>query len=153
MNYCDIRSSSYDVDYEVKYMGEKYFSILFWGMRYDSGAYHNDIALGLTYDMTTGQLLGIADIIEESELQQRLEQRDFEQVYGMKIKYYESDVNGGEVNWFNKYLAGESIDEYGKHNTDFYLTADRISVLYEIPHSFGDYIVVEIEWKNEEKEI
>ena len=148
MKYCDVKSSSYDVGYEVKYKGEKYFSILFWGMRSDSGAHPNDIALGLTYDMTTGQLSDIADIIEEAELQQKLEQREFEQVYGLKIYYYEMNI--GEENWFeeywlNKYVMETSTYEQGEHNTDFYMTIDKIGVLYEVPHPIGDYIILEIE--------
>ncbi|MDE5599026.1 MAG: DUF4163 domain-containing protein, partial [Lachnospiraceae bacterium] len=145
MKECDVESSSYDLDYEVKYRGEEYFSILFWGMRYDSGAHPNDIAVGLTYDMTTGQLLSITDIIEESELQQKLEQKEVEQVYGMKIEYYEGDR--GEQNWFDKYWLNQYVSE--KHNTDFYLTQDKIGFLYEVSHAIGDYIILEIERTDE----
>ncbi len=72
----------------MKCRGEEYFSILFWGMRYDSGAHPNDIVVGLTYDMATGRLLHITDVIDKTELQQKLGQKDFEQVYGMKTDYY-----------------------------------------------------------------
>ncbi len=151
---CVVEHSAYDFDYEVKYRGEECLSILFWGMRSGSGAYPNDITVGLTYDMTTGRLLHITDIIEKDKLQQKLEQKDFEQQHGIKVYYYEKDAAREGVNWFNQYwlnlyVSEKSSYEEGEHKTDFYLTPDKIGILYEVGHSFGDYIILEIERTDE----
>ncbi len=66
---------------------------------------------------------------------------DAEQVYSMKIEYYEGDRE--EQNWFDEYWSNQYVSE--KHNTDFYLTPDKIGFLYEVSHAIGDYIILEIE--------
>ncbi len=66
---------------------------------------------------------------------------DAEQVYSMKIEYYEGDR--GEQNLFDEYWSNQYVSE--KHNTDFYLTPDKIGFLYEASHAIGDYIILEIE--------
>lgn len=135
---------SYELYYEVRCLGQEYFSVLFYGMQYLLGAAHpTDIAWGVTYDVSTGQQLNITDIISLTELQSKLEQKEFIQVRGIKIEEYEAI--SGEEDWFHKYLTHSMDDRDDNHYNDFYLTDERVGILLAVSHAIGDYIVVEVE--------
>lgn len=135
---------SYELYYEVRCLGQEYFSVLFYGMQYLLGAAHpNFIAWGVTYDVSTGQQLNITDIIPLTELQSKFEQREFIQVRGIKIEEYEAI--SGEEDWFHKYLTHSMDYRDDNHYNDFYLTDNKIGILLAVSHAIGDYIVVEVE--------
>lgn len=92
IEYCESLSiCSFEVDYEIKCFNEEYLSILFEGTRIPFGGPHpSDIAWGITFDMKSGKMLGITDIIEEKELQDQLSKKLFVTKRGLDIDIYES---------------------------------------------------------------
>lgn len=141
--YCGDPICSYEVDYEIKCFNQEYLSILFEGMRIPLGGSHpSDIAWGITFDMKSGKAIGIADIIEEKELQDILSKKLFVTKRGLDIDIYENLA--GETDWCEKY-TGYSLHYYDKeHKNDFYLSGESIGIMFGVSHAIGDYIIVEI---------
>lgn len=141
--YCGDPICSYEVDYEIKCFNQEYLSILFEGMRIPLGGSHpSDIAWGITFDMKSGKAIGIADIIEEKELQDILSKKLFVTKRGLDIDIYENLA--GETDWCEKY-TGYSLHFYDKeHKNDFYLSSESIGIMFGVSHAIGDYIIVEI---------
>lgn len=143
--YCKYPSiCSYEVDYEIKCFNQEYLSILFEGIQFPFGAAHpSDIAWGITFDMKSGKTIGITDIIEEKELQDKLSKKLFVTKRGMDIDRYEDLA--GETDWCEKY-TGYSMHYFDKeHKNDFYLSDESIGIMFGVSHAIGDYIIVEIE--------
>lgn len=149
IEYCESPSiCSFEVDYEIKCFNEEYLSILFEGTRIPFGGPHpSDIAWGITFDMKSGKMLGITDIIEEKELQDQLSKKLFVTKRGLDIDIYESLA--GEADRCEKY-TGYSMHYYDKeHKNDFYLSGEVIGIMFGVSHAVGDYIIVEIKTPEE----
>lgn len=144
IEYCESPSiCSFEIDYEIKCFNQEYLSILFEGMRIPfEGPHPSDIAWGITFDMKSGKMLGIMDIIEEKELQNKLSKKLFVTKRGLDIDIYESLA--GETDWFEKY-SEYSMHYYDKdHKNDFYLSGELIGILFGVSPAIGDYIIVEL---------
>jgi len=75
VNHCDVDDgiNTYEVDYEIKYMGGDYISILFQGTRTPQGGPHPvDVAWGVTVDLSIGGLANISCFIEDNKLQKKI---------------------------------------------------------------------------------
>ncbi len=146
VKHCSMSSEecSYEIDYEIKYQGMDYLSILFYGMQIPVGAAHpSDISWGVTFSMETAQLLKVTDFIELSDMQEKINNKEYVQVRGINIEGYEEIV--GEEDWFQKYEELSLNYEDQNHNYDFYLTHEKLGILFGVSHAIGDYIIIEIE--------
>ena len=144
-DHCDIELCAYEISYEIKCESEDIFSVLFEEMYSAWGAAHpNSIAWGLTFDMNTGDLLRAEDVIDLSWLQHKIEQKEYEQVRGIGMQYYEETAR--VENWYEEMYEGHSMDYYDEeHYHDYYLTDDKIGIIFGVSHAVGDYIFIEIE--------
>ncbi|MEY8269001.1 hypothetical protein AALA79_21940 [Lachnospiraceae bacterium 64-25] len=51
----------------------------------------------------------------------------------------------GEVEWFQEYeeLSLDCNDK--EHQNDFYLTENKLGILFGVSHAVGDYIIIEMD--------
>ncbi len=120
--------NSCELDYEITYFDKDYISVLYKGWFYHSSTMHPyDMIWGVTIDMRTGKLVPIQDVIEWSVLKDKLEQKDFVQVYG----------TDNDIDWYKKFeIAGIYGDE--KYYNEFYLKEDKIGIIL---HTYDGMIV------------
>lgn len=144
IKHCDDDGiNSFEVDFEIKYMGYDYISILFQGTRTPQGGPHSvDIAWGVTVDLSTRELVSITNFIEDNELQQKIMNEEYFTERGMDTNTYEEVM--GETDWYQKYQECSLDYQDENHNNDFYITDRNIGILFGVSHAIGDYIIIEI---------
>ena len=136
---------SYEIDYEIKYRGSDCISILFYGRRIPvNGEPESDIAWASSYFVSSGRHMYVVDVIHMSELQDKLDNGEFEQVRGNSLDSY--DESAGETDWFQNYSDCLLNDRDKEHQCDFYLTDKKIGILIGVPHAERDYVTVEIDY-------
>lgn len=135
---------SYEIDYEIKYREHGSVSILFYGRRIPAGGDRStNIAWGVSYIVSSGRHTYVEDIMRMPELTDKLENREFEQVWGVGIDSYEADV--GAKDWSRIYSQRLLNSEDKEHYEDFYITDKKIGILLCVSREAGDYIIVEMD--------
>ena len=143
-NHCKTNDHtiSYEIDYEIKYLDYGSISILFYGRGIPvNGDPASNIAWGVSYVEPTSRHTCVEDVMRMSELTGRLENREFEQVWGVGIDSYEEDA--GVKDWSRIYLDCLLNPPDREHYGDFYVTDKKIGILLGVSHEAGDYIIVE----------
>lgn len=111
---------------EIAFFDEKYLSFCQKDYDYTGGAHGMPLWIGFTFDLETGQRLGLKDIIGNSE----------EELKEIVTEYFAEYIGKNPDNFWD-----DAVDYVREHTTltsDFYLTEEGIVFYYE-PYALAPY--------------
>lgn len=111
---------------EIAYFDEKYLSFCQQDYDYTGGAHGMPIWTGFTFDLETGQRLGLKDIIGNSE----------EELKDIVTEYFAEYIGENPDNFWDD--AVDYVREYTSFDSDYYLTEEGIK-FYFSPYALSSY--------------
>lgn len=126
----------YDVDfpayslssdiYEIAYVDDRYVSFCQAYYEYTGGAHGMPYRIGYTFNLQTGELLTLTDVIGNTE-------EELKEIVG---RYFEELINQNPEDYWDG--SADSIREWTSFDSSFYLTEEGIR-FYEGPYSISSY--------------
>ncbi|MFP4698373.1 MAG: hypothetical protein ACLFMO_06670 [Eubacteriales bacterium] len=152
LSFVDIMEESkdtlnYELDYSVVFQDNNIISIIFKGYRYmEEAPYPVDVFYSINVDLNNGKKLVLGDMVSIDE--------NFVNLY---IEYLKKDKGEELKNYACEYLLNSLSSEnftngfresdrlYGSSKYVYsYFTGSKIGISWEVPHSVGDHVEVEI---------
>lgn len=112
--------------HEITYVDDTYLSYCQAGYEYNGGAHGMPYRIGYTFNLQTGELLTLSDVIGNSE----------EELKEMVGRYFEEQISKEPENYWEGSV--ESVKEWTDFNSDYYLTEEGIR-FYQGPYAISSY--------------
>lgn len=112
--------------YEIAYVDDTYISFCQAYYEYSGGAHGMPYRIGYTFNLQTGELLTLTDVIGNTEA-------ELKEIVG---RYFEELINKEPENYWEG--SADSIREWTSFDSSFYLTEEGIR-FYEGPYSISSY--------------
>jgi len=142
-NRWNIENLTLEVDYSIVYINEKYMSVKFYGTG-DADSYPTNLGYAINIDLSTGDRISLEEIVDIDGFLKILSS-------GKGYLEIENDFILEDYTYqeLTKQYQNDDKDELAVpgYNT-FYFTADRLGIYIYIPHAFGDYRTIEVDFKD-----
>lgn len=112
--------------YEIGYICDTYLSYCQAGYEYYGGAHGMPYRIGYTFNLQTGELLALSDVIDNSE-------EELKEIVG---RYFEELISKDPENYWEGSV--ESVKEWTDLDSDYYLTEEGIR-FYQTPYAISSY--------------
>ncbi len=143
----NIANLTFNLNYEIKYKGSDFLSIVYLGTTYVTNGMHPNNVI-----QTTNIDLVKTNSIMLSEIAQSASEKFSSKILAGKYKPYSSDLNledGGNLKSILDGFDSSSLMLMLKQNTaKFYLTKDSLGVSIETMHAAGDHFEMEVDYKS-----
>ncbi len=136
--YWETKGLNLESKYKVMESGAV-LSVLYYGEPYVDGTNHPEkVCFAVNIDLESGDVLCLKDIFDFQELKNKFKGGDFFMVEGIDDIFQNEEIDTYEV--LLSYYENDPII-YGDldHQLDFYLNEERIGIIINLPHAYGDY--------------
>jgi hypothetical protein len=141
----DLPYLSLDIEYEIKLKDDKFVSIAFSGLSYYSGAAHpNNLFYTVNVDLNKQCRLKLTDVVGVNDsFIDKLKQVAKKQLVDYQLSAFEDYDKEMSSNLKQTLVIKmDTIDIY--NNSYSYITKDKIGIVLETFHAYGDYMEIEI---------
>jgi hypothetical protein len=146
ISYCfgdDFKNLDFEMKYKITYSSAQFISIVFTGSsNQEDSAHPNNECITLNVDMIMGEMLHLADFIYVDDQFVRAFASEWRQNAGTYLVDY--------LDLSDKQSLLDQLHNADSFSSEMmsYIDREGIGIVYMGPHAVGDYVTIEIPWRD-----